>query len=61
MNAMERAIVAAAEYGGAPPRVWNVDRDATVEFGTGHPFDQMQLTAWVDSFDVADVAAGRCE
>ncbi|MFA5707390.1 hypothetical protein [Mycolicibacterium sp.] len=59
---LEQAILAAAESG-APPKVFHVGPDAAVDFGTGngHPFDGVTLTAWVDSFDAADVATGRSE
>ena len=51
----------AAEYG-APPRTFHVGPDAAVNLGTGgNPFDGMTVTAWIDSFDSFDVAAGRSE
>ncbi|MCV7150684.1 hypothetical protein [Mycolicibacterium pyrenivorans] len=61
MDALEHAVRDAAEFG-APPKTFHVGPDAAVNFGTGpNPFDHMQVTAWVDSFDTADVAAGRSE
>lgn len=61
MNALERAIRDAAEFG-APAKTFHVGPDASVEYGSGiNPFDGMQVTAWVDSFDAADVMAGRSE
>ncbi|ORB67684.1 hypothetical protein [Mycolicibacterium tusciae] len=58
---LERAVLAAAE-GGAPPKTWEAGSQAAVEFGTGrNPFDGAQVTAWIDSFDAAAVAAGRSE
>ncbi len=56
-EAVERAAI-----DGAPPKTFHVGQDATVDFGTGpNLFDHMQVTAWVDSFDAADVGLGRCE
>lgn len=56
-EAVERAAI-----DGAPPKTFHVGPDAAVEFGTGvNPFDHMQVTAWVDSFDDTDAAAGRSE
>ncbi|MGY4869788.1 hypothetical protein [Mycolicibacterium elephantis] len=53
---------ARAAVDGAPPKLFQVGPNADVDFGTGpNPFDHMQVTAWVDSFDAADVAAGRSE
>lgn len=58
---LTEAVERAAEFG-APPKTFHVGPHAAVEFGTGpNPFDHMQVTAWVDSFDAADVAAGRSE
>lgn len=58
---LERAVQDAAEFG-APPKLWHIGQDAAVDFGPGpNPFDHLQVTAWVDSFDAADVASGRCE
>lgn len=60
-NQLERAVLNAAEFG-APAKTFQVGSDAAIDFGTGpNPFDHMQVTAWVDSFDAADVAAGRSE
>lgn len=56
-EAVERAAI-----DGAPPKTFRVGPDAAVEFGIGpNPFDHMQVTAWIDSFDPADVAASRGE
>jgi len=39
--------VEAAEFGGAPPKVWNVGEDAAVDFGTGrNPFENATFTHW---------------
>lgn len=49
MNHLEQAIIAAAEFGGAPPRTFEVGPEADAEFCTtsqGHPFDGLQVTHW---------------
>jgi hypothetical protein len=57
MNALEQAVIAAAEHG-APAREWQVGEDATVTFeNRHHPFDHMQVTAW----ELPDVMTGRSE
>ncbi len=48
MNALERAALAAAIDGGAPPKTFEVGPEAEIEIGSGpsHPFDGVQVTHW---------------
>ena len=44
MNQLEQAIVSAAEFGGAPPRTFQVGPDADVEFSA--TAQALQITHW---------------
>lgn len=59
MNQLEIALIAAAEHGGAPARVWDIGPDTEIELSdeTGHLLAGATITEW----SAADVAAGRSE
>lgn len=50
MNDLERAVLAAAEFGGSPERIWQAPETADVRFSDAiqhHPFDGVQITHWI--------------
>jgi hypothetical protein len=40
------AAAVSATVHSAPPKTWEVGPDADLGFGSGHPFEGLQLTHW---------------